>query len=113
MTKKNKTRLAKIAAMFTHSTSLLHRISPPASFYAKTGYVFSCCSSFRVLIFTFSMLAGMTYLFHVIKNNGNNVRCTTEGEKSHKCVRNHAILIVPFRGTAKEYLFCNYQSLHS
>ena len=38
-----KTWLAKIAAIFTHRTSLLHRINPPASFYSKTkiGYIFS------------------------------------------------------------------------
>ena len=34
----------------------------------------------------------MTYLFRVVKNNSNNVRNTTEGEKSKKfCVRNHII----------------------
>ena len=54
----------------------------------------------------------MTYLFCVIKNNGNNVRYTTEGEKSNKCyARNHSILFLRLRGTAKEYLIRNYQSL--
>ena len=55
----------------------------------------------------------MTYRFCVLKNNGNNVKCTAKGEKSNKCyARNHTILFVPVRGTAQEY-FCSYQSLHS
>ena len=54
----------------------------------------------------------MIYLFCVIKNNGNNVGCTTEGEKSNKCcARNHTILFVSLRGTAQKYLFLSYQSL--
>ena len=51
----------------------------------------------------------MTYLYCVIKNNGNNVRCTTEERKSNKCcVRNHTILAIRLRGTAQEYLFSSY-----
>ena len=59
-----KTWLAKIAPIFTHRTSLLHRINPPASFYSKTkiGYIFSFHSSFGVLIFTFDMRVWMIYL---------------------------------------------------
>ena len=46
----------------------------------------------------------MTYRFCVLKNNGNNVKCTAKGEKSNKCyARNHTILFVPVRGTAQEY----------
>ena len=99
-----KTWLAKVAAIFIHITSLLHRISHPVSFYSKTkiGYIFSFQSSFGVLIFTFDMRLWMTYLFCVIKNNGNNVRCTTEGEKSNKCcARNYTNLFVRLRGTAQ------------
>ena len=41
----------------------------------------------------------------------NNVRCTTEGEKSNKCyVRNQTILFVHLSGTAQEYLFHSYKS---
>ena len=84
-----KTWLAKVAAILTQSTSLLHRISPPASFYSKTKivYIFSFHSFFGVLIFTFDMRVWMTYLFCVIKNNGNNVRCTTEGKSQTNIVR--------------------------
>ena len=111
-----KTWLAKVAAFFTHRTSLHHRIKPPASFYSKTkiGYIFSFHFSFGVLVFTFDMRVWITYPFCVTKNNRNNVRCTTEGEKSKKCyARNHNMLFVPLRGTAQEYLFHSYQSLHS
>ena len=106
-----KTWLTKVAAIFTHRTSLLHRINPPASFYSKTkiGYIFSFHSSFGVLIFPFDMGVWMTYLYCVIKNNGNNVTCTTEGRKSNKCcVRNHTILVIRLRGTVQEYLFSSY-----
>ena len=47
-----------------------------------------------------------------MKNNRNNVTCTTEREKSKKYyVRNHTILLVCLRGAVQKYLFCNYQSL--
>ena len=56
----------------------------------------------------------MIYLVCIIKNNGNNIRYTTERELSNKCyVRNHTILFVSLRGTAQEHLFHSYQSLHS
>ena len=66
MTKITKMWLAKVAAIFTYTTSLLHRISPPASFYSKTkiGYIFSLYSSFGVFIFTFSILI-FTFGIHV------------------------------------------------
>ena len=110
--KTTKTWLANVAAIFTHRTSLLHRIIPPDSFYLKTkiGYIFSFHSSLGILIFTFDMCVWMTYIFCILKNKGNNVRCTTEGEKSNKCcTRNHTILFVCLRGTAQEYLFRSYQ----
>ena len=91
-----KTWLAKVAAIFIHITSLLHRISHPVSFYSKTkiGYIFSFHSSFAVLTFTFDMRVWMNYCFCIIKNNGNNGRCTTEGEKSNKyCARRHTIFL--------------------
>ena len=106
----------KVAAIFTHRTSLLHRISSPVPFYSKTkiGYISSFHSSFGALFFTFNTRVWMTYCFSDIKNNGNNLRCTTEGEKSNKCsARSHTILFVRLRGTAQEYLFCSCQSLHS
>ena len=80
----------------TKKTSILHRISPFGLFYSKTkiSYVFSFHSSFGVLIFTFDMRVWMTYLFCTIKNNGNNVRCTAEGEKSNKCARNHTYYVI-------------------
>ena len=54
----------------------------------------------------------MTYLFCIIKNNGNNLRCTTEGEKSNKCcARNHTILFVCLRGTVQEHLFHSFTNL--
>ena len=78
-----KTWLAKVAAIFTNRTSLLHTISFLGLFYSKTKkFYFSFHSSFTVLIFTFDMHVRITYFFHIIKNNGNNIRCTTEGEKS-------------------------------
>ena len=100
--------LAKVVAILTHRTSLLHRISTIGLFYSKTKirYIFSFHSSFGVLIFTFNMHIWMTCLFCVIKNDGNKVRCTTEGEKSNKCcVRNHTILFVSLRGRTQEYSF--------
>ena len=109
-----KTWLTKVASIFNHRTSLLHRISSPASFYSKTkiGYIFNF-HSFGILIFTFDTRVWMTYRFCVIKKNWKNVRCTTEEEKSSKCyARNHTIF-VRLRGTAQEYLFRSYQSLHS
>ena len=68
--------LAKVVAVFTHRTSLLHRISPIG--LLKVRYILSFHPSFGVLIFTFDMGVWMTYVFCVIKNNGNNVSCTTE-----------------------------------
>ena len=80
----------------------------------KIGYIFSFHSSFVVLIFTFDMRVSMTHRFCVINNNGNNVRCATDGEISNKCyAMNHTRLLVRLRTTAQEYLFCSYQSLHS
>ena len=58
-----KTWLAKFVAIFTHRTSLLHRISPLASFCLKKWYIFSFHSSFGVLIFTFIVCVWMSYLF--------------------------------------------------
>ena len=56
----------------------------------------------------------MTLPFFRYKENWNNVRCNTEGEKSNKCCgRNHTILFVPLTATAQEYLLCSYQFLHS
>ena len=103
-----KTWLAKVAAILTHRTNLLHRISPLGLFYLKTNirYILSFHSSFVVLILTFDTDFWITYLFCIIKNNGNNI-CTTEGEKSNKCVRNHTIVFFRLRGTAQEYLFCS------
>ena len=92
--------LAKVAAIFTHRTSLLHRFSPPASFYSKTkiGYSFNFHSSFGVLIFHFWHAYLNDLLFCTIKSNENNRRCTTEGEKSNKCCAlNHTILFVLFK----------------
>ena len=77
-------------------------------------YVFSFHSSFGVLIFIFNMRVWMNYLFYVIKNNVSNLRYTSEGEKSSKCcARNHTILFVRLKGTAQEYLFRSFQSLHT
>ena len=105
--------LVKVVAIFTHKSSLLHRISPIGLFYSrtKTRYIFSFHSSFGVLIFTFDMPVCLTYLFCVIKNKRDNLRCTTEGEKSSKCAMNHTILLTSLRGTVQKYLFCSYQSL--
>ena len=49
--------LARVVAIFTHRTSLLHRISPTGLFYSKTKirHIFSFHSSFDVLIFTFEI----------------------------------------------------------
>ena len=56
----------------------------------------------------------MSYRFCVIKNNGKDVRCTTDEEKSNKCyAKNNSILFVRLRGTGQEYLFRSYQSLYS
>ena len=84
----SKTWLTKAAAIFTHRTSLLHSTSSPASFYSKTkmGYVFSFHTCFGVLIFTFNMRIWMTYLFSLMKNNRNNVRCAIEGENLRNVV---------------------------
>ena len=67
--------LAKVVAIFTHRSSLLHRISPIRLFYLKTKirYIFSFHSSFGVLIFTFDMHVWMTYFFCMIKNSRDNV----------------------------------------
>ena len=48
---------AKVVAIYTHRTNILHRISPIGWFYSKTKkrYIFSFHSSFGVLIFTFYM----------------------------------------------------------
>ena len=95
--------LAKIAATLTHRTSLLHRISSLGLFYSKTKIkqILSFYSSFGVLTFTFDMHVWITYLFCIIKNNENNAKCTTEGEKSSKCcLRNHTIF-VHLKGTAQ------------
>ena len=63
-------------------------------------------SSSHVCDFYFRYVCLNDLSFCVIKNNGNNIRCTTEGEKSNKCcARNNAILFVSLRGTAQEYLF--------
>ena len=97
--------LPKVVAIFTHKSSLLHRISPAGSIYSKTKirYIFCFHSSFSVLIFTFDMHVWMTYLFCVIKNNWNNIRCATEGEKSNKCcARNHTLLFVSLREQLKK-----------
>ena len=106
--------LAKVAAIFTQRTrTLLHRISILRFFNSKMKkvYIFSFNSSFGVFILTFDIHVWITYLFCVIKNNRNNKRCTTEGEKSNKCeARNHTILFIRLRGTAQEYLFHSYQS---
>ena len=64
----------------------------------KIGYIFSFHSFFGDLIFILDMRVWMTYLFCIEKNNMNNVRCTTEGEKSNKCCgRNHIITICSFK----------------
>ena len=42
----------------------------------------------------------------------NNVRCTTEGEKSNKsCARSHTKLFVSLRRTAQEYISLTVISL--
>ena len=107
--------LAKVVAIFTHRTCLLHRIRHIGLFYSKTkiGHNFSLHSFFVVFILTFNKHVCMIYLFCVVKNNGNNVRRTTEGEKSNKCcARSHTIIFFSLRGTAQKYLFHSYQSLH-
>ena len=102
--------------MFTHTTSLLHRVNLLGLFFSKTKirYIFSFHRSFGVLIFTFDMCLRMTYLFCIIKNIRNNITCTTEGEKLNKCCgRNHTILFGCLRGTTQEYLFHSDQCFHS
>ena len=91
-----KTWLTKVASIFTHRTSLLHRISPPVSFYSKTkiGYIFrffhSQCFAFHFR-YAFEWRINLSC---VIRNNWNNVRCTNEGEKSNKCCASNHILFV-------------------
>ena len=58
-------------------------------------YIFSFHSSLGLLIFTFDM--HFTYLFCMIKNNRNNIRCTAEGKKIKQMLSKESYHICSFK----------------
>ena len=75
--------LAKVAAIFTHKTSLLHRINVPGFFNSKIKYgIFLVFSLLLVFWFLLSIckFEWLIYLSWVTKNKASNIRYTTEGK---------------------------------
>ena len=109
--------LLRSLSIFAHRTSLLHRINQLSSiilFKNKNRVYFQFPFFFWCFGFHFRHACLNNLPFLCYKEQQEQCRCTTEGEKSKKCyARNHNMLFVPLRGTAQEYLFHSYQSLHS
>ena len=85
--KKTKTWPAKVAAIFTHRTSLLHRICVLGFFNSKIKKCIFLVPILHLVFFFNFQYACLNYLpllhlFCIIKNSRNNVRCTTGVEKS-------------------------------